>query len=221
LKIAADRDAAITPIDQFALHGGFGGPADLRKAALERHPVIAAVGLARKLERLDGCESIGHLGLGDEIAAPELDAVDAELGGGEVEQPLAKEVGLVASRPPISPGRRLVAYRQRDVDADVGNAVRAGEHLRDVAGGGRTVGADVGALVGGGAAAQRSNRAVPLAGDLELAFGVAGMIGGGEMLAAILDPLHRTAGQARRERDQEILRIELAARAEAAADVVL
>src|SRR4029077_4655924 len=159
------------------------------KAALERYPVVTAVGLAREVERLDGGEPIGHLGLGDEIAAPELDAVDAELGGGDVEQPLAKEVGLVASGPPISPGRRLVAHRQRDVDADVRNAVGAGEHLRDVAGGGRTVGANVSALVGGGAAAQRSDRAVPLAGDLELAFGVAGMIGSGEMLAAILDPL--------------------------------
>ena len=41
------------------------------------------------------------------------------------------------------------------------------------------------------------------------------------MLAAVLGPFHRPADVARRERDQEILRIELAARAEAAADVVL
>ena len=41
-----------------------------------------------------------------------------------------------------------------------------------------------------------------------------------EMLAAILDPLDRTAEAARRERDEIILRIELAARAEAAADIV-
>jgi hypothetical protein len=47
------------------------------------------------------------------------------------------------------------------------------------------------------------------------------MIGGEQMFAAILDPLHRPAGEARRERDQEVLRIEFAARAEAAADVVL
>ena len=44
---------------------------------------------------------------------------------------------------------------------------------------------------------------------------------GEQMLAAILDPLHRPADKARRERNQEILRIEFAAHAEAAADVVL
>ncbi len=42
-----------------------------------------------------------------------------------------------------------------------------------------------------------------------------------QVLAAVLDPLDRPAGRARRERDQEILRIEFAAHAEAAADVVL
>ena len=42
-----------------------------------------------------------------------------------------------------------------------------------------------------------------------------------QVLAAVLDPFHRAAELARRERDQEILRIELAAHAEAAADVVL
>ena len=103
----------------------------------------------------------------------------------------------------------------------VRNAIGPGEHLRDVARGGRTVGADVGALIGDRAAAQRQDRAVAVASDLQLAFGVARVVGGSEMLAAVLDPLHRTAGEARRERDQEVLRIEFAARAEAAADVVL
>ena len=42
-----------------------------------------------------------------------------------------------------------------------------------------------------------------------------------EMLAAVLDPFHRPADQARRERNQEIFRIELALDAEAAADIDL
>ena len=69
----------------------------------------------------------------------------------------------------------------------------------------------------------RSARIVPslVAGDLQLAVGVAGVIGGGEVLAAVLDPFDRPAGQARRERNEEILGIEFAARAEAAAHVVL
>ncbi len=42
-----------------------------------------------------------------------------------------------------------------------------------------------------------------------------------QLLAAVLGPFHRTADVARRERNQKILRIELAARAKTAADVVL
>ena len=87
--------------------------------------------------------------------------------------------------------------------------------------GGRAVGADIGALVGADAAAQRQNGAVAVAGDLQLALGLAGMVGGEQMLAAVLDPFDRAAGEPRRERDQEILGVELAARAEAAADIVL
>ena len=60
-----------------------------------------------------------------------------------------------------------------------------------------------------------------VASDLQLAFGVARVIAGEQVLAAVLDPFHRPAELARRERDQEILRIELAAHAEAAADVGL
>ncbi len=47
------------------------------------------------------------------------------------------------------------------------------------------------------------------------------MIDRHQVFAAVLGPLHRPADMPRRERDEKILRIELAARAEAAADVVL
>ena len=84
------------------------------------------------------------------------------------------------------------------------------------------VGADIGAH-GRSQACPRSaeDRAVAIAGDLQLALGVARMIGGEQMLAAVLDPFDRPAGQARGKRNEKILGIELAARAEAAADVVL
>jgi hypothetical protein len=68
--------------------------------------------------------------------------------------------------------------------------------------------------------AQRKDRAVVKAGDFELAIGFAGMVGGHQKLAAVFDPIDRTAGQPRRERDQEILGIEFAALAEPAADIV-
>src|SRR5206468_1816154 len=65
------------------------------------------------------------------------------------------------------------------------------------------------------------DRAVGVRGDLQLAHDLARMIGGNEALAAILDPLHRTPEPHGGQRDQQILRIELAAHAEAAADVDL
>ena len=59
------------------------------------------------------------------------------------------------------------------------------------------------------------------AGDLELAIHVARVIGGHQVIAAILGPLDRAAETARGERNEKVLRKELAARAEAAADVEL
>src|SRR5262249_57726902 len=112
----------------------------------------------------------------------------ADLGGAEAEPPVAKEVVLLAPRPAIGTRWRLVGHHQRDVDADMGNAIRSGEHLREVARGGRAVGADVGALIGPGVSAQCPDRAIRVAGGLELAFGIAGMVGGGEGLAPILGP---------------------------------
>ena len=91
----------------------------------------------------------------------------------------------------------------------------------DVARADRAVGAHVGAHVGVDVAAQADDRAVALAGDLEVASVLAGVVHRHQILAAVLDPLHRALDVARRERDEEILRIELAARAVAAADVVL
>src|SRR5437763_15310528 len=103
----------------------------------------------------------------------------------------------------------------------MGDAVGAREHLRDVAGRGGAIGADIRTLVGSGVSAQRDDLAIALAGDLQLAGRIAGVIGGKKMLPAVLDPLDRVAGEAGRKRDEIILRVELAARAEAAADVVL
>ncbi len=93
--------------------------------------------------------------------------------------------------------------------------------LHDVARADRAVGAHVGAHVGMHLAAQADDGAVALAGDLQVSLGLAGMVHRHQVLAAVLDPLHRAVDVARRERDQEVLRVELAARTVAAADIVL
>ncbi len=55
--------------------------------------------------------------------------------------------------------------------------------------------------------------------DLQIALDVARVVGRDEMLAAVLDPLDRPTHLHCRERDEEILGIELAAHAERAADI--
>ena len=138
----------------------------------------------------------------------------------DVDEPLAEEIGLEPARPPVGAGRRLVGHQQRHFDVNVRNAVGPRHHLGDVARGGRPDGAQIGAQIREGAAAQAQDGAVAGAGDLQLALGVAGVVGGQQVLAPILDPFDRPSGEPGRERNQEILRIEFAARPEAAAHVI-
>ena len=138
-----------------------------------------------------------------------------------VEEALAEEIGLEPAGTAIGADRRLVGELQLDVDVDVRDAIGPRHELRDVARADRAVGAHIGADVDIGVPAQAEDGAVAGAGDLHVAFRLARMVHAHEVLAAVLRPLHGPAGVARRERDEEILRVELAARAEAAADVVL
>ena len=183
--------------------------------------IIAAVEFVVMLVGRDRGQRVRHLGLRDQVAAAELDAVDAEVLRHDVEQPLAEEVGLEAAGPAIGADRRLVGHQQRDIEIDIRNAIRTRHELRDIARADRAIGAHIGAHVGIGVAAQAEDRAVLSAGDLDIAFRLARMVHRHQVLAPVLGPLDRPADMARGERDQKILRIELAARAEAAADVVL
>src|SRR5262249_56685685 len=110
LDEAADREAVVAAVDQPALRPGFLRPADLRKAAVERGVIVAAVELVLALERRDGGDLIGHLALCDEIAAAELDAVQVQILGHDVKEPLAEEVGLEAAGPAIGADPRPVCY---------------------------------------------------------------------------------------------------------------
>ena len=200
---------------------GFLRPADFLETALQRGVVVAAVVFVLAFERRDGRDLVGHLGSGDEIAAAELDPVDAEILRHDVEQPLAEEIGLEPARAAIGADRRLVGQLQRHIDVDVGNAIGPGHELRDVARADRAVGPHIGADIGIGVAAQAQDGAVAAAGDLDVAFRLARVLHRHQVLAAVLRPFHRPPGMPRGERNQKVLRIELAAGAEAAADIVL
>ncbi len=67
--------------------------------------------------------------------------------------------------------------------------------------------------------AQRQDAALFVEADLHVVDLVARMARADQMLAAVLDPLHRPAEPARQERDQQIFRIDVALDAETAADI--
>ena len=221
LDEAAEPEPVIASIDQLALQLFLFAPADLGQAAFERDLIVTAIERVLAFVGGDGGDAVRHLGLGHEIAPSQLDSVDAQIGRRHVDEPLAKKVGLEAARPPIGPDRGLVGQLQRHVDVDVGNTVGPGHELCDVAGADGAVGAHVGTDVRIGVAAQRQDGAVAGTGDLDVAFLLARMIDGHQLLAPVLDPLYRSPHMTGRERDEKILRIELAARPEAAADIVL
>ena len=218
---AAHREAVIAAVDQLAFELFLLGPAEFGEAALERDLIIAAVELVLARKRRDARDRVRHLRFADEIAPAELDLVDAKIARRHVEQALAEKIGLEPAWPAIGADRRLVGQQERNVEIDIGNAIRPRHELRDVARADGAVGAHIGAHVDEGMAAQPEDGAIARAGDLDVARRLAGVVNGHQMLAAVLGPFHRAADVARRERNQKILRIELAARTKAAADVVL
>ena len=139
-----------------------------------------------------------------------------------VDQPLAHERGLEAARRAVGRGRRLVGQAEM-ADRAIGarHAIRprqhAAGHHRDAGG----VGAHVGAVVVMDHVVDGEDFALVGAGGPDVMVLVARMIGGDQMLAAVLDPFHRPLEAHRRDADQDVLGIDLAADAEAAADVRL
>ena len=96
-----------------------------------------------------------------------------------------------------------------------------GEHRGGEVGHGRGVGADIGALVGEEFVVDREDEAARIDRGADVVDLVARVVRGDEMLAPVLDPLDRPAEAKRAERDQHVLGIDLAADAEAAADMAL
>ncbi len=165
-------------------------PADLGEQLIEEPDIIAGVVmdfLAQGFERA----RIGHLGGGDRVAPPDLDAVDLELLCDRVDQPLAHESGLVAAGRAIGRGRRFVGQPEM-ADRPIGrHPIRprqdARRHVHDA----RRVGAHISALVVEIAVVDGEDDAVSVDRGADLVQLLARMIGRDQMLAAVLDPFHR------------------------------
>ena len=188
--------------------------------ALQQPRIVARIVGDLGAERVDRAGERHPLGR-DQVDAAHLDRVAAEAVRDRVDQALAHERALVAAGRAIGAGGGLVG--QPDVAGrPIGrNDVGAGQHgrgqIRDRGG----VGPDVGALVRPELVVEAEDEAARIDRGAHLVHLIARVVGGEQMLAAVLDPLDRPAQAARGEADQHVLGIQLAANAEPAADVPL
>src|SRR6516162_5108787 len=223
LDKTGDRDAVVAPVDLAALQCALFFPAELGQAALKSFAIITAValGIDGRTARLQPRQPVRHLASADQVAPTHLGAVDPQVARRELDEPLAKERALVAAGRAIGARWGLIGEQRRRGHPHIWHAIWAGETLRQGARRDQPVGADIGPEIDEHLAAQSEDRAVAAAGDLDLAICLARMVHRGQMLAPVLEPADRTTDMPCGERDQEVLGIELAAGAKAAANIVL
>ena len=161
----------------------------------------------------------GHLVRRNEIAPAQLDGIDRKPRGDRIHHAFAHEGAFEAPRRAIGAAGGLVGQPQTADRAIRGHAVRAGQH-----GGGkirhrRRVRAHITALVVEELIVDGEDTTLGIGCGANLVPLRTRMIGRDQVLAPVLDPLHRPAQAERAEADQHILGIELAANPEAAADM--
>ena len=164
---------------------------------------------------------VGHLVGADQVAPADLGGIEAEPGGTAVQQPLADEVALGAAGRAQRAGRRLVGDDGPEIAGVARHAIGAGQQGGAELGGHQRRRPHVGTDVGADDGADGEDAAVAVEADLDLVGDLAGVVGGHEVLAPALDPLHRPPQLERGQRHQDVLRVQLTAHAEAAADVDL
>src|SRR5262245_39794448 len=101
LDVAGERNAVIAAVDQLALQLRLLRPVEFLEAAVERDLIVAAVAGGLDRRRDHARKRIRHIGFADEIAPADLDAVEPEILRHHVDQALAEEIGLEATRPAI------------------------------------------------------------------------------------------------------------------------
>ena len=94
LHEAGDGDAMITPVDQSSLQRLLVLPAEFREATVQGRVVVAEIVGGFMLVGDERADRVGQFGGGDQVLAPELERIEAEVARDHVEQPLAKEVRL-------------------------------------------------------------------------------------------------------------------------------
>jgi hypothetical protein len=164
---------------------------------------------------------VRHLRAIKEVDPPQLEPVDAELCGRHVEQVLAGERRLVATRPAVCAAWGLVGQRDVRRAFVCREPVGPGQHGQRQVGDDDAVSSDVSTVVVPYLGAQAQQPVFIIEGRLEPVHLLAGMVGRHEVLGPVLDPLHRASGLAGEVGYQEVLGVELAPDAEASPRVGL
>src|SRR5262249_45565333 len=135
LDEAGDANAVIAAIDQLSVEAHLLGPAKLGDAAVERAGIVTAValGLAETVIGYDRGQPGRHLRGRNEVAAADVEAVEAEVVGCQINEPLAEEGAFEATGPAEGAGRRLVAHHGVRVEPQVRHPIRPGEELGHIA----------------------------------------------------------------------------------------
>ena len=162
---------------------------------------------------------VRHLGPGQQVPLAHGDRVDAELGGGHVEQVLARGRALEPAGRPVGAARGLVGQHHPDPPPVGGHAVRAREHGRGELGDRDAVGAAVGAVVLDDVVGQAQDPAAGVERGRDAVILLPGVVHRHQVLGPVLGPLDRAAGFHGEPGDQEVLGVELAAHPEPAARV--
>ncbi len=193
-------------------------PAEAGEHLVEQSRVVAGIeydGGAADIDR----PLVRHRGRRDQVAAARLDRLDAELRGDRVQHPFLHESGFITPGGAVGGGRRLVGQAVMPGNAVGGYVVRPGQHARGAIGHARAVGPHVSALVVEEFVVEPEDASFGIDRHANFVPLLAGMVAGHQVLAAVLDPFHRPSQLERRGADEHVLRVDLAAHAEAAADV--
>ena len=217
-RAAGDFEIVRKP-DAAQLAGAFGFALALVEALPVRQRERAVHDLAVVAAVVGHAERVG-VGLRlrrNEIAAAQVDAVIAELLGGDVDHPLDGVDRLGPAGAAIGVGRRRVGQRRAGADVRRRHPIDRGQQLGAFHQ--RHVHDAVRAGVADHRAAQREEAAFVVERELQRDRLVAALVVAGEGLRALAGPFHRAAELLGRPHHQRELRIEGVARAVVAADV--
>ncbi len=216
LGVAADADADVAPLAQ--------------RLGLEPPQAVEVRDLHQPVERLEEAArvvdqprdaGIGKLVGANEVAATNLEGVDPHGVGDGVHDPLDGEAGGGARDAAVRAQRALVGGDRVPLALVVAEPIRTGKDAQCHAGvHGRGPRVDrVGAAVHVHEDAQAEQVPLVVVGDLCGVVVLAGVDAGQQVLAPVLDPLHRSPGLHGQHADHDLLREEVALHAEAAAHV--